>query len=106
MNTILLKICLFSVMMLSGYQHLQNKKIVIIGKAESAMEGAVVIGPKGYPYHVDGVEYWDKKYYGKKVRVSGVLVIQHFPMVDSAGRPVQATAEIRTIVKPKWELVE
>jgi len=97
-------------MMLSGYQHLQNKQIVVIGKAGKAKEGAVLIGPKGYIYYINGLEYWDEKFYQKKVRVSGILVIQHFPAADGgedlAHRLVGNTIEVRTIMKPKWALVK
>lgn len=110
MNVILLKLCLFSVIMLSGYQHLQSKKIVVIGKAAKAKEGAVVIGPQGYLYYIDGLDFWDDKFYEKKVRVSGILVIQHFPIVDGAAdrghRLVQTSIVIRTIKNPKWELIK
>jgi len=110
MNAILLKICLFLVLTLPGYQHLQNKKIVVIGIADKAKDGAVVSGPKGHVYYINGLDFWDDKFYRKRVRVSGILVIQRFSMTDGAedlAHPlVNKKIEVRTIMKPKWELVK
>lgn len=103
---ILLKLCLFSVITLSGYQHSANKKIVVVGKASNGKAGAIVDGPNGVPYYLEGIDHWDRRFYGKKVKVSGILVIQQFPRKDDQAPTVQFIGEQRTIKKPKWEVVE
>ncbi|HTD41343.1 MAG TPA: hypothetical protein VK671_12030 [Mucilaginibacter sp.] len=104
MNMILLKLCLFSVIMLSAYQHSENKKIVVIGKALNCKAGAAVIKADDTPYYVDGMDSWDKKFYGKKVKVSGTLVIIR---LKKPSNPLAVVIlEQKIIKKPKWELVE
>jgi len=92
--------------MAPGYQHSANKKVVVVGKALNAMGGAVVVAANGQTYYLDRVEYWDRKFYGKKVKASGTLVIIHTPTKDEKGRPVQAIAEQWLLKKPKWELIK
>jgi len=100
---IFLKICLFSVMMTSGYQHAENKQIVVTGKALNAKGGAVVIGVNEIPYYLEGLESWDRNVYGKEVKVSGALVIIRRPKPSNPLAVV--LREQRMIKKPKWELI-
>ena len=105
MKIIFLKICLLLVVALSGYQHPANKKIDVTGKALNAMGGAVVVGANGDTYYPEGMDHWSRKFYGKKVRVTGTLVIIHTPTKDEKGRPQQVIGEKWLIKKPKWTLV-
>jgi len=107
MKIIFLKICLLLVVALSGYQHPANKKIDVTGKALNAMGGAVVVvGAKGDTYYLEGKDHWSRKFYGKKVRVTGTLVIIHTPTSDEKGPPEQVIrGEQWLIKKPKWTLV-
>jgi len=106
------KVCLLSIIMLSGYQHsddnivviAKNKKVVIIGKALNCKAGAAVITADDTPYYLDGKEFWNKKFYGKKIKVSEALVI--FKLKKSSSPPAQEILEKRVIKKPKWELVK
>ena len=100
---IFLKICLFSVMMTSGYQHAENKQIVVTGKALNVKAGAVVIGVNEIPYYLEGLESWDRNVYGKEVKVSGALVIIRRPKPSNPLAVV--LREQRMIKKPKWELI-
>ena len=103
---ILLKICLFSAIMIAGYQHQDGKKIEIVGKALNAKAGAVVVSADQVTYYVDGLESWDKKVYGKKIKVSGILVIENLPKDDHQELPAAEIKGVkRTIKKPKWETV-
>jgi len=106
MKIIFIKIYLLAMIMASGYQHLANKKVLVVGKALNAMGGAVVVAANGQTYYLDRVEHWDRKFYGKKVKASGTLVIIHTPTKDEKGRPVQAIAEQWLLKKPKWELIK
>jgi len=104
MKTILLKMCLFSVIMISGYQHSGDKKILVIGKALNAMGGAVVIKAGDTAFYLQGVDSWDRKFYGKKVRVSGTLIVVR---KKKPGNPLAQVILVQRIIKkPKWELVE
>ena len=100
---ILVRICLFAVIITSGYQHPANKKIVVTGKALNAMGGAIVVGADSIPYYLEGKDHWDHDFYGKKIRVSGILVIEH-------NKPQTPTAQViltkPVIKKPKWELLK
>ncbi|MGN6637810.1 MAG: hypothetical protein ACTHJ8_02800 [Mucilaginibacter sp.] len=103
---ILFKIYLFSAIMLFGYQHSENK-IEVVGKALNAKAGAVVVGVNEIPYYLEGIKRWDKKFYGKKVKVSGILLTENLPKRSHGKLQVQEiTGTKRTIQKPKWELVE
>ena len=116
MNAILLKICLFPVLMLLSYQQTgsntivitKNKKIVVIGKALNCMAGAAVIvangTPGGTPYYLDDMASWDKKFYGKKIKTSGILVI--YKLKKFSDPPAQEIGEERILKNPKWELIK
>ena len=92
--------------MIAGYQHQDGKRIEIVGKALNAKAGAIVVGADEATYYVDSLESWDRKVYGKNVKVSGILVIENPPKDDPRKPPV---ADIKggkkTIKKAKWELV-
>lgn len=89
-------------MMTSGYQHAENKQIVVTGKALNAKGGAIVIGANEIPYYLEGVDSWDRNVYGKKIKVSGTLVI----IRRKPGNPLAVVLrEQRLIKKPKWELI-
>lgn len=101
-------LCIFLIVFLnpSGYQNSPNKKIQVTGKAYNAKAGAVVAGADKITYYLDGLESWDKKFYGKKVRVSGTLFLQSPVKHNPNDQPKQEFIGIkRTIRKPRWELV-
>jgi hypothetical protein len=106
MKIIFLKLCLLLVVVFSGAQHPANKKIDVTGKALNAMGGAVVVvGANRDTYYLEGMDHWSRKFYGKKVRVTGTLVIIRTPTEDEKGRPQQVIPEQWLIKKPKWTLV-
>jgi len=114
MKILLIKMCLFPIIIISGHRHsgnekieviAQNKKIVIIGKALNGKGGAlVVVKAGGFPYYLDGMDSWNKKFYGKRVKVSGTLVI--YRKKKHAEPPAVEIMEQRIIKKPTWQLVE
>ncbi len=107
MNRLLLKFLLLPIIMISGYQHQVDKKIEVTGKALNAMGGAVVTGADKYTYYVEGLDHWDKKFYGKEVKVSGVLVLENSPKKDYPKPGEQVIAGGKRIIKsPKWQLIE
>ena len=59
-------------------------------------------------YLLDGLDEWDEKYYGKKVKVTGRLKIEvHKKRSIEGGPQVQERVGTIAIIKrPKWSLVE
>jgi hypothetical protein len=78
-----------------------NHDTTIIGKAWNAKGGAMVVAPGNHAYYIDGLTSWDKKFYGKKVKVTGTLIKEfHKEEVnDSVERAVPPNKVI--IQKPK-----
>ena len=48
-------------------------QVTIDGTARNAALGAVVVGEKGMPIYIDGLERWDRAIDGKPVSVTGKL---------------------------------
>ncbi len=94
--------------MISGYQHPVNEKIEVTGKALNAKGGAVVVvGADKNTYYLEGIEYWDKKIYGKMIKVSGILVVESTPKKDHQEPWVPEIKGAKIVIKsPKWQLVE
>jgi hypothetical protein len=94
-----------------GQSHLNAstpvKVITITGIAENAKAGAIVISKDdGNMYYIDGLAFWDKKIVGKRVKVSGKLLVENLtpPKQDEEERQ-QITGIKRTILKSTWELI-
>jgi hypothetical protein len=84
--------------------------IVVIGQALDDKSGAIVITSNdSLIYCIDGLNSWDGKIYGRIVKVSGKLLIEELKG-DNELRggivPQQLIGKKRTILNPKWELVE
>jgi len=101
-----LKMYLCMVLLAPHHRALQ-KNIVIIGTAWNAKAGAVVVTNKEAVYYVDGLDLWDKKFYGKKVKVTGKLVLVNHPKRRKDEPLVQEMEGTQRIIKKaKWELVK
>jgi len=112
LNLILILICFNRVEVMA------QKTITIIGTALDAKPNAIVDSKSKGVYYLDGLSHWDKKYYGKKVRVTGFLVIDSTIVVkndtirkiEKDGLPLppkQGTdAPIRVIRNAKWSLTK
>lgn len=104
-----LKICL-SIAILSGLCSNSNtgndKKFTVIGVALNSKGGAIVKTKAGI-YFVDGLYRWDEKYYGKRVKVTGILIIEHHEKTSTDSLEVQELVGKQAILKkPKWSLAE
>lgn len=83
------------------------KKISILGKAENAKAGAIVISDKDTKmYYVGTLGSWPDSILGKKVKVTGVLIIEEIPAI-APGEELrqQITGTKLTLTKPKWRLM-
>lgn len=98
------------ILLLNVSKNSSDKDVVIFGEARDAKAGAIVISIiDKRVYYIDGVDYWDPKIYGKKVKVSGKLLIENIKM-KPAKKGIPVAAQIvgikRTILNPKWELTK
>ncbi len=93
-------------MTLLGCGNTHEKDITVIGKAENAKEGALVITKDDKVYFIDSLAFWDEKTLYKTVKVSGRLFVEHHKAAKK-GEPVAQRLEgTRYIIqKPKWEVV-
>jgi len=103
-----LKILLYSfILSFTGNdQDFYNKKITITGTAENSKAYAVVITSDG-PYFIPHLSHWNDHYLGKKVKVTGRLVIKNHEAQSTHGKQVQEMAgTIRYIKRAKVSLAE
>jgi len=92
---------------LRNYADSDNKRIVVIGIAENDKDAAVVLVENGPYYIIDGLDEWGDKYYKKKVRVSGKLVVEeHTKMSTDSVHVQERVGTWRILKRPKWELVK
>ena len=83
-----------------------NKKITIIGIAVEATDGAIVKTDRD-KYFLDGLCECDDKYYGKKVKITGRLIIEIHKLKSTYAREFQEEVGNKVILKKlKWSLVE
>ena len=84
-----------------------NKRIVVTGIAENSKGAAIVVPDSGPFYLIDGLDAWDEKYYNKRIKVSGKLVVKEHKQQSNDSIQVQERVGILRILKrPKWELVK
>jgi hypothetical protein len=81
--------------------------IIVIGQAENAKAGAIVISSNDDKiYYIDRIDSWDKKIKGRVVRVSGKLLIEKTTTQKQDAEIEQQIEGIkRTIKKPRWALI-
>lgn len=104
---VIIKICLYFLTLFSCIETSKDD-IVVIGNAENAKAGAIVIAKDDKKiYYIEGLSYWDNKTVGKLVKVSGKLLIEKTePRKEGEEIKQQIVGVKRTIQKPKWELVK
>ncbi len=82
------------------------QKTTVTGKALDAKAGAVV-QTEQQTYYIDKLASWDRKFYGRKVKVSGIVVTIHEKPETKDSLLVQKIAgDWKLIKNAKWELVE
>lgn len=101
----LLKFCLY-VMIVSQCNNINDT--TIIGKAQNAKAGAIVISDTDQKiYYLDKVDFWENSVVDKTIRVTGKLRIEERkPVPPGEDIPQQVDGVKRILIKPKWELVE
>ena len=80
----------------------------IIGTAWNAKEGAMLEDAQGAFYLIDGLNEWEEKFYGKRVKVTGQLVrrpAMGHPGPDSTGAYSQSgEGETLVLMEASWVL--
>ena len=109
-----LRICLcfiivsFSCNVSKHSSNTMNKRITVIGIALEDKGGAIVITDTPHrKYFIDGLDEWNEKYYGKKIKVTGILVIYEQEDLSTDSVKIQdVIGNVATLMKPKWGLVK
>ena len=85
-----------------------QKKVIIIGKAENNKGEAYVVSDKDKNfYYVDGVYLWGDNIVGKTVKITGKLLIQHFEPTKKGEILKQQIVGTKSIIlKAKWKLIK
>ena len=112
---IVLKLYFGLMPLLLNFTDTSKNNIVVIGEAYNEKNGAWILS-KGDKknYFLDGIESWDEKIVGKKVKVWGRLLVEELkeeprtPIAPGLPPPpayqrIEGT-EMRTILKAKWKL--
>ncbi|MBO9566198.1 MAG: hypothetical protein J7621_25720 [Niastella sp.] len=86
----------------------KKKKMIVVGYAQNRKGGAYVVSiPDSIGYFVGDLSHWDEKILGKKVKVTGTLLVQHFePLKPGEEERQMIVGTVRTLRKAKWELVK
>jgi hypothetical protein len=97
----------FSFMTLLSCENMNDKAIIVTGKAEDLKDVAIVISNKDQKiYYVDGLFFWNEKFIGKTVKVTGKLKIENKEAPKKGEDiPQQVTGIKRIIINPKCELI-
>ena len=98
----------FSCTILKQSSNNMSKMITVVGTALDDKGYAILIvdTPNRKKYFLDGLEEWDKKYYGKKVKVTGRLVVEKHEKQSTDSVWIQEyVGTMQLIKKPKWSLV-
>jgi hypothetical protein len=97
-----------------GYNKCSNNttesKITVVGKALVVKHNAYVLTDDSLRYYLDGIDDWDEQHLGKRIRVTGRLVIVEYKSEKSKHSEITAIPQQRVgvwkiIKKPKWILV-
>jgi uncharacterized protein YlxP (DUF503 family) len=108
---ILMMHSLFSINVNKCSNNQDATKITVVGIAIVIKHHAAVQTDDSLLYYLDGIDNWDVKYKGKRVKVTGKLVIQEYHPIKSSNPEITVIAQPRLgngrlITKPKWRLVQ
>lgn len=90
-----------------------STKITIVGIAMVIKNQASVQTDDSVFYYLDGIDDWDVKYLGKRIKVTGRLLKKFMPSIKGsypentvARQPRLGASTGRIITKAKWKLVK
>jgi hypothetical protein len=83
-----------------------SHKTTVVGIALNMKGGAIVETDLGN-YLLEGLDRWNDKYYGKKVKVTGKLVVKiHKKQSTDSIQVQERVGTLRILKRPKWKLFE
>ena len=102
---------LFSVDLNKCSNNPDTTKITVVGTAIVNKHQAAVRTDDSLLYYLDGIDDWDVKYKGKRVKVTGKLLTLGPPVTKSPDPRITAPPQPRLrdgiiLKKAKWRLVE
>ena len=102
---------LFSINLNQCSNNPDTTKITVVGTAIVNKHQAAVRTDDSLLYYLDGIDDWDVKYKGKRVKVTGKLFTLGPPVTKSpnpeiTARPVPRLRDGIYIKKAKWRLVK
>jgi len=115
---IILKIYFSLMPLIANPSDTSKNDVVIIGETFNQKDGAWVDSKRNGFFFIEGIDSWDEKIVGKKVKVWGKLLtvkITHEPQGKSPApgippppprQEIQGVDSIKSILKAKWELVK
>jgi hypothetical protein len=87
-----------------------ENEIIVVGTALVLKHHAAVRTDDSILYVLDGIDDWKDKYLGKRVKVTGELLIKEYEYTERNDSikiiPQEDYSTQRIIKKPKWSLVE
>ena len=101
----------FSVTLNKCKSNPSENEITVVGTTLVLKHHAAVRTDDSILYILDDIDDWKDKYLGKRVKVTGRLVIKEFQEEKSTNSIITAISQRdygtrRIIKKPKWSLVE
>jgi hypothetical protein len=87
-------------------------RITVVGTALNMKYFAAVKTDDGRFYYLDGLEEWSDEYWGKRVKVTGKLILKEYSKEVKMGDdsvstiPQQKLGTWKILMQPKWSLVE
>jgi hypothetical protein len=86
----------------------EGTELEVVGTAENAMEGAVVVTDSGGTYFVEGVTEWDDATLNRRIVVKGTMVRKKLapdPVVGPDGSVSHgAKGRSKVLTNPTWRL--
>lgn len=89
---------------------IKENQTTIIGVANNAKMGGIILTEDNDLFYIDGVDSWDDGVVGKKVKVTGTLKEETFKEEDlknEKGEWIQGMVGTKsTIMNPVWEMIK
>lgn len=83
---------------------MQNQNISVVGIANNAKYGAVVVTSNSEVYYIHGLESWESTFIGKQVKVTGKLLIKKLKKTEEIEGRI-TSPDVKIIKKSNIELI-
>lgn len=92
-------------LLLFNCKMLYSQDTIIVGKAQNAKYGAIVVSSNSDVYYIDKLAFWSSVMYAKNVKVSGRLVVKKIKKKINTTSGGITGPEIKIIKKPKIQIL-